>query len=89
MKKNIQIAIIAVVFALLAGCESCARCSKSMQSDFGGGLPRTCRVYSLDGTLIKEYKGTFDIQSSQFKVYFDLNGKRTQIYNAMVLCDEE
>ena len=82
--------IAVVTLALgLTGCgEGCSRSIKSMRSNYGGGLNRTCKVMGWDGSVIKEYTGKFDIQDSSVKVYFDLNGKRTQIYNSMVICDE-
>lgn len=49
------------------------------------------KVYSHEGELLAEYEGKFDISENESgtKVKFDLNGKRTIIYNAIVIVDEK
>jgi hypothetical protein len=68
-----------------------ARTVKSWTSNTGGGLERTVDVYDKDGKLIEEYQGKIDVQDTQYgnKVLFDLNGKRTIIYNATVIVQEK
>jgi hypothetical protein len=63
---------------------------KSIGFDMGGGLNRTVTVYSYDGKQIAQYSGKFDIETNDYgtKVLFDKNGKRTIIYNAVVITQE-
>lgn len=95
MKKKFIIAGIIGVLAIglclgLSGCESCSRDVKTIQSDMSGGLDRTITVYDYNGNVIKEYKGKCDIQDNTYygKVLFDMDGKRTVIYNAIVIAEE-
>lgn len=91
MKKIIVAGFIG--FTLLAvGCsESMQRELKTMKSEYVGGLERTASVYSGSGELIAQYKGRFDVQSSEYgnKVLFDVDGKRVVIYNATVIIEEQ
>ena len=96
MKKEMikKIGVIGIVVCmgviLLTGCSSMQRDIKSTTSDFSGGLNRHIQVYSDNGTLISEYNGKCDIEDTEYgnKVLFDLNGKRTIIYNATVIIQE-
>ncbi|WCR27466.1 hypothetical protein L3476_01405 [Paenibacillus thiaminolyticus] len=67
------------------------RSLKNFQSNNAGGLERTVKVYSSDGTLIHEYEGKIDIKDTEYgnKVLFDLDGKRIVIYNATVITEEK
>ena len=78
-----------IVFS--SGCQSMERDIKSAQSEYGGGLDRHISVYSDNGTLLTEYDGKVDIQETEFgnKILFDLNGKRTIIYNGTVIIQEK
>ena len=55
------------------------------------GLNRTLTVYSQAGKPIKTYEGKFDIQETEYgnKIKFELNGKRSIIYNATVIVDQK
>lgn len=68
-----------------------ARTVKSWSSNTSGGLVRTVDVYDLSGNLLKEYTGKIDVQDTEYgnKVLFDLDGKRTIIYNATVIVQEK
>lgn len=94
-KKKKRAALIAGLFLVLTfsatGCftESCSRDFKSCSSDLNGGLDRTVKVYSQTGELIAEYEGKFDIEESEGKVLFDIDGKRVIIYNALVITEEK
>lgn len=91
-KKAALIAGILLVFMFTTGgcfSESCARSCKSCSSDLSGGLDRTVKVYSQTGELIAEYEGKFDIEESEGKVLFDIDGKRVIIYNALVITEEK
>lgn len=89
--KNTLIGMAVLSLFFLQGCgESFDRGVKDIQSDLGGGLDRICYVYSYDGQLLTQYEGKFDIKNndSGTQVKFDLNGKRTIIYNAIVIVEE-
>lgn len=93
MKNKAKLAILggAMLCTLsLAGCSaSFDRAIKDTISDFTGGLNRTVTVYNMNGEPIKTYNGKLDIEMSDNKVKFDLNGKRIVIYNATVLVEEQ
>ena len=74
-----------------SGCESMERDLKSTQSNYGGGLDRHISVYSDNGTLLSEYDGKVDVEDTEYgnKILFDLNGKRTIIYNGTVIIQEK
>lgn len=93
-KRTLGILIMAAALvtaaAVLAGCQSWQRSIKSIGSNVSG-LERTVTVYSYSGEKIAEYTGKFDIQENDngTKVLFDLDGKRTIIYNAIVIAQEK
>lgn len=68
-----------------------ARALKSWQSNTSGGLERRVEVFDQQGNLIRTYEGKLDVQGNEFgnKVLFDLNGKRTVIYNGTVIVEEK
>lgn len=76
---------------IFAGCQSMGRDIKTTQSEWVGGLDRHISVYSQSGTLLAEYDGKVDIEDTEYgnKVLFDLNGKRTIVYNAVVIIQEK
>ena len=91
MKKKITIIGLLILLTLgIGGCgQSFQRDLKGFTSEYGGGLNRTLTVYDMTGKPIKSYSGKFDIQSTEGgKILFDLNGKRTIIYNATVIVEE-
>lgn len=75
--------LLAFIF-IGSSCSSCERCSKSCGSDMDGGLNRIVNVYDYTGNKIASYKGKLDIEQSQSKVLFDMDGKRYIYYNAIV-----
>ena len=89
MKKIIGLLVITVV--VLMGCtQSQQRGIKNIQSNFGGGLNRTVKVYALDGTLLAEYEGKLDIDEGRAgAIKFDLDGERVMIYNAITIIEEK
>lgn len=89
-KKILVIGVLSVCLFSLTGCESWNRIKKNFGSSVEG-LNRTVEVYTLDGKLLKEYKGKLDIAESESgnKVKFDLNGKRIIINNAIVISEED
>ena len=54
------------------------------KSEFQNGLERTLTVYTADGTVLKQYKGKFDIANKDGYVKFDWNGKRYIYYNCYI-----
>jgi uncharacterized lipoprotein YehR (DUF1307 family) len=89
MKKKIIAAVLALVMLVsLTGCASWSRSVKTLKSNFSGGLDRTVTAYDYSGNVIGQWSGQIDIETSESKVYFDLNGKRVIIYNAIVITEE-
>ena len=76
--------------SILTGCASLERGIKDVTSDLSGGLNRTVEVYDYSGNLLKTYEGKLDVQYTETggKVLFDMDGKRTAIYNAIVIVEE-
>ena len=90
--KRIMVgALISMCLLTFAGCESMGRDIKTTQSNWTGGLERHISVYSQSGTLLAEYDGKVDIEDTEYgnKVLFDLDGKRTIVYNAVVIIQEK
>ena len=57
------------------------RAYKSQESNFNNGIERVVRVYDVNGKLITEYDGKFDITYDNDRILFDdQNGKRHVIY---------
>lgn len=76
--------------------ESGKRAIKDMQSEFNHGIHRTVQVYDINGELIKEYEGKFDVETGSaetapYIVFDDENGKRHIIYytTGTILIDEK
>lgn len=64
-----------------ANTESGKRALKTQDSNFNGGITRQVLVYDMDGDLIAEYKGKFDIEHTDGRIMFDdENGQRHIIY---------
>lgn len=87
MKRNIVrfVALIAFIACfLMSSCqsESCARSCKDINSDYNGGLYRIVKVYDIDGDLVAEYEGKFDIETDHttYILWDDEMGKRHIIY---------
>ncbi|WKY46681.1 hypothetical protein Q5O24_09855 [Eubacteriaceae bacterium ES3] len=93
--KNFKWLLLAIFFTVSlffsTGCESLGRDIKTTQSEWTGGLDRHISVYSQSGTLLAEYDGKVDIEDTEYgnKVLFDLEGKRTIVYNAVVIIQEK
>jgi hypothetical protein len=75
-------ALLALCLVLCSCSESCARSCKDFNSDYNGGLHRTVKVYDIDGDLVAEYTGKFDIETdhSTYILWDDEMGKRHIIY---------
>lgn len=85
------VGFIAIMIVWYFNTAAGQRSLKNFRSNQTGGLERTVKVYSSDGTLIQEYEGKIDIKDTEYgnKVLFDLNGKRIVIYNATVITEEK
>lgn len=86
--RRLVLITVILVSGLLGGCSSCSRMSKSIGSDFGGGLNRTVTLYDYSGNKLREYSGKFDVSESENEVYFDLNGKRVILHGGIVVNEE-
>ena len=83
-------------FTILGLLGSCARwedSKKDYESDTKG-LKRTVQVYTLDGKLLKEYKGMVRVRDSGESGRISLNlinenNRRITIDNAIVITEEE
>lgn len=85
------IALLTIVMLALSMCACTASDRRHMndaKSDITGGLNRTVRVYTADGSLLAEYKGKIDLAPYEEVgggvVKFDLDGKRYIYYNCYV-----
>lgn len=90
---GLVITIIIVVFQFwyYNNSESGKRALKTQQSNYNGGITRQLKIYDINGQLIQEYKGKFDIDSNSDRIIFDdEKGKRHTIYysTATVIIDE-
>ena len=88
----IVIIVVALVIGLLvlmfngAGFQ---RTLKSFKSNYTGGLYRTVSVYDYNGNLLREYgPAMIDISESENETFFDYNGNRIVIHNAIVIVEE-
>lgn len=67
------------------------RALKTQQSNFGGGIERRVTVYDIEGDVIAEYRGKFDVEYDNDRILFDdENGMRHIIYypTGNVIIDE-
>ena len=89
MKKKIAVfALLAATVLALTGCSSWNRAWKSFGSDVAGGLNRTVTAYSYDGDVLGQWSGKFDVSESENETFFDINGKRVIIQNAIIINEE-
>lgn len=89
---------IPLVVVLLAGMlfyyngtAAGGRAFKSQQSNFNKGIERVVKVYDVNGKLIQEYDGKFDIEYDDDRIVFDdENNKRHIIYypTGTIIIDE-
>ena len=88
----IIILVAALVIGLLALTFSGAnfqRTIKSWRSNYTGGLYRIVSVYDYNGNLLREYgPAMIDISESENETFFDYNGNRIIIHNAIVIVEE-
>lgn len=90
---------VLLILALLIGMrayyhrtESGKRALKTWHSEIHEGIDRQVRVYDVEGELIAEYEGKFDIDYDDDRIIFDdQDGKRHVIYypTGTVIVDEK
>lgn len=92
----LTIPIILIVFGFVFwwynGTESGKRSAKTWQSNIDSGITRQVRVYDMEGDLLQEYTGKFDIEFNDNEriLFDDENGNRHVIYfkTGTVIVDE-
>lgn len=96
MRSGSSVLIVIIVVALVIGMlifafngASFQRTLKSFKSNYTGGLYRTVSVYDYNGNLLREYgPAMIDISESENETFFDYNGQRIVIHNAIVIVEE-
>ena len=69
-----------------------SRALKTQQSSLNNGIERTVRVYDVNGQLIQQYEGKFDVDYDDNRIIFDdEHSKRHIIYypTGTVIIDEK
>lgn len=88
----LTLAICAGIIWWQTGTESGKRALKDQQSNLTGGIQRTVTIYDINGKILREYTGRFDIETDKenYFLFDDEDGKRHIIYNTTgtVLVDE-
>lgn len=73
--------------------ESGKRALKDQQSNLNGGIQRNVQVYDVNGELIKEYEGKFDVETDKqtYILFDDEYGKRHIVYftTGTIVIDEK
>lgn len=96
MRSKTSVLIIIIVVALTIGLLALTfngagfqRTMKSWRSNYTGGLYRVVSVYDYNGNLLREYgPAMIDISESENETFFDYNGQRIVIHNAIVIVEE-
>lgn len=96
MSKTSSTLIIIIIAALIIGIliftfsgANFKRTIKSWRSNYTGGLYRIVSVYDYNGNLLREYgPAMIDISESENETFFDYNGTRIVIHNAIVIVEE-
>lgn len=72
------------------------RAYKDQLSNFSGGILRVVSVYDINGKLIKQYRGKFDVETdrgggAKYILFDDENNKRHIVYytTSTITIDEE
>lgn len=87
-----KIILVTIIIAIIAGTwfglvwyfnntAAGARALKTQQSNFDNGINRVITVYDIEGDVIQQYEGKFDIDYSDERILFDdEQGNRHIIY---------
>lgn len=95
MKRIIVLLVLILcILTTLCSCtESCSRTCKDIGSNYNGGLYRVVKVYDINGNLVAEYEGKFDIETDneRYILWDDELGKRHIVYYTTfnVIIDEK
>ncbi len=84
--------IIGFEFWYYSNTASGSRALKNQESELQNGITRTIKVYDVNGKVIQEYEGKFDITYDDMRILFDDEyGKRHTIYpsTGTVVIDEK
>lgn len=87
----LAIALLAGMLFYYNGTAAGSRAFKTQHSNFNKGIERTVKVYDMNGGLIQEYSGKFDIDYDDDRIIFDdENNKRHVIYypTGTIIVDE-
>lgn len=85
---GVIVIVVSAIFAALIiwvicfwqfNTESGKRALKTQESNFNGGITRIVTVYDLNGNVIKEYKGKFDVQHDYKRILFDDENRNRHI----------
>ena len=85
-------AILIVTPIIYSNTEAGKRAYKDQQSNFDAGIERTVKVYDINGELIEQYSGRFDVETtSNYVLFDDENNKRHMIYytTGTIIIDEK
>lgn len=85
-------AVLIVAPFIYMQTESGQRALKDQKSNFGDGIERTVTVYDINGEIIEQYSGKFDVETtSEYIIFDDENDKRHMIYytTGTVIIDEK
>ncbi|MDB1565469.1 hypothetical protein [Lacticaseibacillus paracasei] len=92
MNKKLTVFLTSLLLTVsLSGCASWNRFTKNIGSDVNNGLLRRIRVYNVDGKVIFDQKGKFDIDYKDHDVqYIDQKNRKHNIYigSGTVIVDE-
>lgn len=73
--------------------ESGKRAYKDQQSELNGGIERVVQVYDVNGEMIREYSGRFDVETDKdsYILFDDEEGKRHIVYftTGTIVIDEK
>lgn len=84
----VAILVIGLLVLMFSGA-GFQRTMKSWRSNYTGGLYRIVSVYDYNGNLLREYgPAMIDISESENETFFDYNGQRIVIHNAIVIVEE-
>lgn len=94
--RSRSVAVVLIVIILVLGLlilmfsgAGFQRTLKSFKSNYTGGLYRIVSVYDYNGNLLREYgPAMIDISESENETFFDYNGNRIVIHNAIVIVEE-
>lgn len=88
----VTLAICGGIIWYLYGTEDGKRVIKDTKSNIYGGIERTVTVYDINGEIIQQYQGKFDVDYDAERIKFDdEKGKRHIIYytTGTVVIDEK